>query len=110
MDAVRQILQLHELDAILREAEDPTAWHRLGFRHEHLPALQRDRDRRACQMDPRWRIPYERGLKRYGRGITPVRGRVCLGCFVQLPPAAAPPTGTAELHQCDSCGRLLLWA
>jgi predicted nucleic acid-binding Zn-ribbon protein len=52
---------------------------------------------------------YERSLGRYGRGLSAVRQRVCLGCRLTLPTSAAPPPGLAQLHLCEGCGRLLLW-
>lgn len=109
MDAVRLMMRVHDLDAVLRQVEDAPVWGRLGYAIEHAAVLERERERLLAGMDRRWTVLYERGLKRYGRGLTPVRERACLGCFVQLPHSAAPPPGECMLHLCDGCGRLLHW-
>ena len=75
----------------------------------YAAGMQLEREKLLARCERRWVSLYERSLRRYGRGLTPVRGRVCQGCFVQLPTSAAPPPGEAQLHVCESCGRLLLW-
>ena len=109
MDAVKQMMRVHDLDALLRQAEDAAVWGRLGYDLPHAALLERERERLLAGVDRRWTLLYERGLKRYGRGLTPVRERVCLGCFVQLAHSVAPPPGESMLHLCESCGRLLHW-
>ena len=112
MNVVDGFLELHELDQLLLQATDPERaqrWHKLGYSLEPAPPLLRDRDQLAAQLDRRWLGLYERSLARYGRGLSAVRQRVCLGCRLTLPTSSAPPPGIAQLHPCEGCGRLLLW-
>jgi len=109
MDAVKRMMRVHDLDVMLREADDLRAWGRLGFELDQVAVLERERDKLLAGLDPRWTLLYDRAHRRYGRGLTPVRERVCMGCFVRLPASAAPSLGEAMLHLCESCGRLLYW-
>ncbi len=112
MSMARAFLELHELDQLLVQASDPTRaarWRQVGYTIAAAPTLVRDRERLAVTLDRRWLGVYERCLGRYGKGLSTVRKRVCLGCRLTLPTSAAPPPGDAHLHVCEGCGRLLLW-
>lgn len=112
MSALRTVLELHDLDQLLelvRDDERAAKLRRLGYGLEGVAGLQRERERMIATLDRRWAVLYERSHGRYGRGITTVRDRVCQGCFVTLPTSASPPPGEAQLHLCESCGRLLYW-
>lgn len=119
MTALAALVLLGDLDLLLREADDPAArqrLRRLGFVLDGRPRLEAARQRLARGIERRWMVAYERARQRYGRGITAVRDRVCLGCFVTLPTAAARPQGDAAAPglpgapaQCASCGRVLFW-
>ncbi len=121
MSLVAGFLELHELDQLLAQAADPARaarWHELGFSgfkpargaaHAAPAALVRERERLAESLDRRWLSLYARCLGRYGRGLSGIRQRVCLGCHLTLPTSAAPPPGEAHLHLCEGCGRVLLW-
>ena len=109
MSVVDSFLELHELDQLLLQASEPTRaarWKRLGFSLVPAPPLTRDRERLAERQERRWLSVYERSLGRYGRGLSAVRNRVCLGCRLTLPTSAAPAPGEAHLHICEGCGRL----
>lgn len=113
MNDVRQVLELHDVDLLLSlvaDEENARVLRRAGYTLAGAPALARERGRLAASIDRRWLGWYERSLGRYGRGLTPVNGRVCQGCFVTLPTSTAPPPGEAHLHLCEGCGRLLYWA
>ena len=112
MTELQAVLELHDLDQLLEFIHDESRasrLRRLGYAIEGLPVLERERERLAGSLDRRWLSLYERSLGRYGRGVTLVRERVCQGCFVTLPTSAAPAPGEAQLHLCESCGRLLYW-
>lgn len=112
MTLVEGFLELHEIDQMLLQASDaPHAerWASLGLRVEPAAVLERERDKLAATLDRRWLGLYERSLGRYGRGLSLVRQRVCLGCRLTLPTSAAPPPGVTALHLCVGCGRLLIW-
>ena len=113
MSVLESVIELHDLDQLLALVEDVPArarWRRMGLAFGEADELRRERTRRLESLDRHWRLHYERGLERYGAGLTRVRGRVCQGCFVTLPTSQAPPSGLAQLHLCQGCGRLLLWA
>lgn len=112
MSELESVVELHDLDQLLRLVGDTEAAARLkriGFALEGVPALARERGRLAARIERRWLGWYERSLGRFGRGLTLVRDRVCQGCFVTLPTSAAPPPGEGHLHLCENCGRLLYW-
>lgn len=112
MSVVQSFLELHEMDQLLAQASDPVRagrWRGLGYSLEPAMPLLREREKLAEKLDRRWLSVYERSLGRYGRGLSTVRQRVCLGCRLTLPTSAAPPPGEAHLHVCEGCGRLLLW-
>jgi hypothetical protein len=112
MNEPKRIVQLQDLDVLIGSLEAPeraARWRRLGFPGGDPSTLHRERERLVASCERRWVNLYERAQRRYGRGLTSVRGRVCQGCFMQLPMSAAPAAGEALLHVCESCGRLLLW-
>lgn len=112
MSIAEEFLELHELDHLLSQARDPRRahrWREMGFAVQAPAGLVRERERLAQRLDRRWLGIYERSLGRYGSGLSAVRNRVCLGCRLTLPTAAAPPPGEAHLHLCEGCGRLLYW-
>ena len=112
MNDLASMVELQDMDLMLGDLAGPdmaARWRKLGFIAPDEAALRAERDRLLARCERRWVSVYERSLRRYGRGLTPVRGRVCQGCFVQLPTSAAPPPGETQLHVCESCGRLLLW-
>lgn len=110
MSIAHDVLTLHEVDLLLREATHPGTGERLRKLGLSLEPgiLERARDKALEHVDRRWLSHYERALKRYGRAVTRVRERVCQGCFVTLPTCAAPSTDES-LTVCESCGRILFW-
>ena len=57
------------------------------------------------------RALYERYYQRYhARAIVSVKGGVCQGCFVTVPPMRLDIVRRMDsLEVCDSCGRILVW-
>lgn len=104
------LLELHDLDLMIRLAERPAAerMRRMGYSALDAERLTRRRDRLAARIDTRWIGPYERAQGRYGRGLVAVRDRVCLGCFITLPTSATPEEADT-LTLCEACGRVLYW-
>ncbi|MBK7368463.1 MAG: hypothetical protein IPJ04_11270 [Candidatus Eisenbacteria bacterium] len=107
--AVLELQDLDQLIALTRDPESVARLKRMGFKFDGTAALLEDRARLEHDIERRWWVAYERSHARYGRGLTAVQSRVCQGCFVTLPISAAPPMGEVALHQCQSCGRLLIW-
>lgn len=111
MTSAPAVLQLHEHDLLLREAEHAGVIERrrkLGLPPLDVGSLQRQRLRLLTAMDRRWLVQYERALQRYGRAVAAVRDRVCSGCYISMPRSAAPPVEEPLTH-CVSCGRILYW-
>lgn len=111
MKKAHPILQLHDVDLMLSGLREPRSAGRLkkiGLGGGEIAPLERAREKLARQADGRWVTPYERALKRYGRGIVAVRDRVCQGCYIQLPTSKVP-NGSETLTLCESCGRILYW-
>lgn len=110
MSARDAVVQLHDLDLLieeLRAARPPGRQRAATPDAVQLPAVQRARAQLVLRLERRWLSTYERARQRYGRGVTAVRDRVCQGCYITLPTAAAP-AGDA-LTVCESCGRILYW-
>lgn len=110
--SAREVLELQDLDDLLAFAADREHLSRLkkmGYTIGAPDALLARRAKLASGIERRWHLAYDRAAARWGRGLTPVRAKVCQGCFVTLPTSAAPPPGEAALHVCEGCGRLLWW-
>lgn len=107
------LVQLHDVDALLRELGDDAgvrALRRLGHVVHGIERLAAVRARLAAGVDARWLALYDRARSRYGRGLAAVRDRVCTGCFLTLPSTARRPGGTESgVLTCQGCGRLLFW-
>ncbi len=111
MSAVECLIRLHDLDQLMQEVADPEVrvrMRQLGFEAPRLAVGERARERLLAEIDVRWAAHYLRAHQRYGRGLTAVRGRACLGCYMTLATSAAPATGES-LTLCESCGRVLYW-
>ena len=111
MTGAEAMLQLQDVDLLCAELSSPSNVARL--RRAGLPApavgsLARTRERLLASVDRRWMTHYVRAQARYGRAVTVVRDRICLGCFITLPTSAAP-SGDEVLTLCESCGRILYW-
>ncbi len=104
-----RLVALQDLDLLLEEWGPGEGGRGPRTAAPGAAALATERRRLTATIDPHWMDLYERCRGRYGRGLTPVRDRVCLGCQTRLPTSAAPPAGIAILQVCESCGRLLLW-
>lgn len=111
MTDLARLVQLHDLDLLLEQVDDPAAvarLERLGFALTGTAALRRQRQRLMASLDRRWQTLYERARQRYGRAVVGVKARVCQGCFITLPTSAQPAPGAAMM--CESCGRVLAWS
>jgi predicted nucleic acid-binding Zn-ribbon protein len=109
---VHAVAHLNDLDRLLAElAHDDgrAAMRRLGLELPGLAKVRAHRARLAQAIEPRWLQLYERLAARYPRAIAAVRGQVCTGCFVTLPPTARGRAEGDEAAVCQGCGRILLW-
>ncbi len=97
------ILELQDVDLLRAELSDPrhvARLRRLGFEAPDGRLADRQRERLLQANDRRWLVHYERAQARYGRGVIPVRGRVCQGCFISLPTSASP-SGDQPFTTCE---------
>ncbi len=110
MNALEALAQLHDLDLLLDEARDPATRVRLKVAGLALGAtapVEKARAQLVAGLDRRWLHAYDRARARYGRGMTAVRERVCLGCFIKMPTSATPAVDSPVV--CESCARVLYW-
>ena len=110
MIALEALAQLHDIDLLLDETRDPGTPARLkgmGLALGATAPLERARAQLVTGVDRRWLTAYDRARARYGRGMTAVRERVCIGCFIKMPTSATPAGDSPVL--CESCARVLYW-
>ncbi|RMF59652.1 MAG: hypothetical protein D6743_16005 [Calditrichaeota bacterium] len=102
------LVALQDLDAMIRDIEDVK---HLGFDVEGREKLQEARDALAAKIRKPLLSNYEKLRNRYKRAIVPVKGDVCLGCFMRTPTALFTQHGRQdeEIILCEGCGRILYW-
>jgi predicted nucleic acid-binding Zn-ribbon protein len=111
-DHLEELIQLQDIDVLLREVRDPEiALHeeRLGFALDNVATLERARQRLAARIDERLLQTYERMSRRLVRVVVPVERSICGGCRMSLPTAAGrgPTSQSGSLENCENCGRIL---
>jgi predicted nucleic acid-binding Zn-ribbon protein len=110
-DPVRQLVQLQDLDIMIREISDPERARELktlGFEMTGLERLKTARAHLAQSIDKRWLVVYERLARKHGRAVVPVEDRTCLGCFQGLPGSFFSEISADQpVKLCENCGRIL---
>jgi hypothetical protein len=109
---LENLITLQDLDYLCKEIKSPE-YQKLGFQvdeKERLAQVEKARE------EIRKRIPenivkrYDKLKARYGRGVAPVVGGVCLNCFVHLPIAFVSQPGKNErIDTCPNCGIFIYW-
>lgn len=107
--AVQKLVALQDLDLLLRDLEEGRIRHAeqaQGFELGSLGHLCAERDRLSRSIDAGLLERYAQVRRRHPRAVVPVRGGICLGCFVRRPAMTGGrrPTG---IETCERCGRLL---
>lgn len=110
-DLMEALVQLQDIDVLLREVKDPemsSEEERLGFHLDNVETLEKSRRRVASQIDEKLLQTYERMSRRFARVVVPVQGTMCAGCRMSLPTASSR-TGfaSATIEHCENCGRIL---
>lgn len=111
-DLMEALVELQDIDVLLREVKDPeiaSQEHRMGFSLEHVDGLERARRRVASQIDEKLLQTYERMSRRFARVVVPVEGTACAGCRMSLPTASMKghASGSVIVESCENCGRIL---
>ncbi|HEV8128117.1 MAG TPA: hypothetical protein VGQ14_00520 [Candidatus Eisenbacteria bacterium] len=110
-DALADLVQLQDIDVLLREVKDPEIAlqeEKLGFSLENVETLERARRRLASRIDVKLLQTYERMSRRFTRVVVPVEGTICAGCRMSLPTSArAKNSPSVDIENCENCGRIL---
>jgi predicted nucleic acid-binding Zn-ribbon protein len=110
-DALADLVQLQDIDVLLREVKDPeiaSQEEKLGFSLENVETLERARRRVVARIDGKLLQTYERMSRRFTRVVVPVEGTICAGCRMSLPTSArARISPSVDIENCENCGRIL---
>jgi hypothetical protein len=110
-DQLQDLVQLQDLDLMLREVRNPeiaTHEENLGFPLGNVKALEKTRERVASRIDEQLLRTYERVSRKSPRVVVRVERGVCQGCRMSLPTSSASRNITAtSLENCQNCGRIL---
>jgi predicted nucleic acid-binding Zn-ribbon protein len=111
-DALADLVQLQDMDVLLREVKDPemaSQEEKLGFSLENVETLEKARRRLASRIDGKLLQTYERMSRRFTRVVVPVEGTICAGCRMSLPTSAmrARDPLSVDIENCENCGRIL---
>jgi predicted nucleic acid-binding Zn-ribbon protein len=111
-EQLKDLIVLQDLDQMIADATDQKfakSQEKMGFKMNGLGTLRETRDELAKKIDHKCLRTYERAAKRYRQAIVPVKGGVCLGCFVKLPTETACRGQEDLIKTCENCGRILYW-
>jgi len=111
-DFLADLVELQDIDVLLREVKDPEIAlqeERLGFQLENVETLERARRRLASKIDVKLLQTYERMSRRFSRVVVPVEGSICAGCRMSLPTSAMRnrDADVLNIENCENCGRIL---
>jgi len=112
LDATRKTMEAHEKDVdTLRQqvaGEEARITERLAELQGRLAEETADRGRIVEQVPPQLLKRYERIRKSRGIAVVPVKGGICNGCHVSLPPQLNNLLARFEsIESCPQCYRLL---
>lgn len=111
MDAVLEnLIALQDLDNLCKEIKSPE-YRKLGFKvGKRLATVENAREEIRKRVPENITRRYDKLKTRYGRGVAPVVGGVCLNCFVHLPIAFVSQPGKNErVETCPNCGIFIYW-
>lgn len=106
---LEQIIILQDLDLMMREMSDQATTSQLrkiGFELDEVATLRQTRDEIAAKIDRDLLNTYDRLMKRYPRAVAPVRGGVCLACFIKQPTQLSA-SDLEKVRFCEQCKRIL---
>lgn len=101
------LVALQDIDIMIRDIEEVKE---LGFEVSGREKLQEARDDLVKKLGLPLLSNYEKLKKRYRRSIVPVKGDVCLGCFMRIPTSLSTRgRSDQQVITCEGCGRILYW-
>jgi len=111
-DTLADLVQLQDIDVLLREVKDPemaSQEEKLGFSLDNVETLEKARRRLASRIDGKLLQTYERMSRRFTRVVVPVEGTRCAGCRMSLPTSAIRARNplSVDIENCENCGRIL---
>lgn len=101
------LIMLQDLDLMIKEMSDKKTANqmsRIGFEVDAVENLQQARVDLARKVDAELLSTYDRLMQRYQRAIVPVRGSVCLACFLKQP---TKYSSDDQIRWCNHCKRFL---
>ncbi len=108
---LERLIALHDIDQLLREIENPQ-YRDLGFevKEQRKADLNKARQEIVESLPESIYRKYERLRAKYGRGIAPVVGGICMNCFIQMPTAVVGMgQKNQQLETCSNCGIFIYW-
>ena len=109
----RILVALQDLEAMIREAEDPDQRAQLesiGFPVTGLEGLRSAQGKLEAKVPRQMLTRYRRLLDHSGgRAVVPVVDSVCTGCFTNVPTSFTSVVHSGKVLNCESCGRILFW-
>ncbi len=101
------LVALQDLDIMIRDIEDVKE---IGFAVAGKEKLEEARAELTQKIGKSLLFNYEKLKKRYKRAIVPVKGDVCLGCFMRVPTQLITRgRSDQQVINCEGCGRVLYW-
>ena len=96
-----------DLDIMIKDVDDVK---QIGFEVAGKEKLAEARAELIQKISKPLLFHYEKIKKRYKRAIVPVKGDVCLGCFMRVPTQLLTRgRSDREVITCEGCGRVLYW-
>ncbi len=101
------LVALQDLDIMIKDVDDVK---QIGFEVAGKEKLEEARAELIQKINKPLLFHYEKIKKRYKRAIVPVKGDVCLGCFMRVPTQLLTRgRSDQEVITCEGCGRVLYW-
>ncbi len=101
------LVALQDLDIMIKDVEDVK---QVGFEVPGKEKLEEARTELIQKISKPLLFNYEKLKKRYKRAIVPVKGDVCLGCFMKVPTQLITRgRSDQQVINCEGCGRVLYW-
>ena len=104
---IEMLVSLQDIDLMIEEASEVE---KLGFNITGCSELKTAREDLSTRISKPLLFRYERLRAKLKRAIVPVKGDICLGCFLRQPTSiGARGRDDEELFTCGNCGRMLYW-